>query len=399
MQKLAALCVRRPVFATMIIVSLTVAGIFSFFSLGVDLFPKIDLPTVVVTVTNPGASPQEVETEITDKVEAAVNTISGIDELRSTSVEGVSTVIVSFVLEKDGNVAAQEVQSKINQIVNNLPETAEQPVVQKIDPDATPVLQIAVSAPRALRDVTDIADNQIKKRIENINGVGQVQIVGGSKREIHILVDPRRMQAYKITINDVANAVRSQNQEVPGGRLNEGTQELTVRTKGRIADAENFNNIAIATRGSYVVKLRDIGRAEDTSEELRTSALLNGQPAVTLVISKQSGTEHRRRRRRDQGASGGDRADAAAGRAHGDRQRPIGLYQSLARRHRDAPHRGRHPRVHRRLRLFVEFPLDPDRGHRHPDLHHLDLRHHGGGRLHLESNHDARAHLDGRHRD
>jgi hydrophobic/amphiphilic exporter-1 (mainly G- bacteria), HAE1 family len=289
MQKLAEICVRRPVFATMLIVSLMVAGGFSFFSLGVDLFPKVDLPTVVVTVTNPGASPQEVETEISDKVEAAVNTISGIDELRSTSVEGVSTTVITFVLDKDGNVAAQEVRDKVNLIVNNLPETAEQPVVQKLDPDATPVLQIALSAPLPLREITEIADKQIKKRIENINGVGQVQIVGGREREIHILVNPERMRAYNITVNDVANAVRAQNQEVPGGRLNEGTQELTVRTRGRITDPENFNDIAIATRGAYVVKLRDIGRAEDTGEEMRTSALLNGQPAVTLVVSKQSG--------------------------------------------------------------------------------------------------------------
>src|SRR6266702_6062979 len=158
MQKLAEICVRRPVFATMIILSITVVGMFSFNALGVDLFPKIDLPTITVTVVNPGASPQEIETEITDKVEEAVNTISGIDELRSTSVEGVSQVFVTFLLEKNADVATQEVRDKVNLIVPDLPQTAETPVVQKLDTDAAPFLRIAVSAPRSLREVTDTAD-------------------------------------------------------------------------------------------------------------------------------------------------------------------------------------------------------------------------------------------------
>src|SRR5947199_9156571 len=156
MQRLAEICVRRPVFATMLILSITVVGVFSYRSLGVDLFPKIDLPTITVTVVNPGASPQEVETESTDKVEEAVNTISGIDELRSTSVEGVSQVFVTFLLEKNADVATQEVRDKVNLIVPDLPETAETPVVQKLDTDAAPVLRIAVSANKSLREVTDI---------------------------------------------------------------------------------------------------------------------------------------------------------------------------------------------------------------------------------------------------
>ena len=158
MQKLAEICVRRPVFATMLILSLTVVGLFSVTTLGVDLFPKIDLPTITVTVVNPGAGPQEVETEITDKVEAAVNTISGIDELRSTSVEGVSQVFITFLLDKNVDVAAQEVRDKVGLIVGDLPETAEQPIIQKLDTDAAPVLRIAVSANKPLRDVTDLAD-------------------------------------------------------------------------------------------------------------------------------------------------------------------------------------------------------------------------------------------------
>jgi HAE1 family hydrophobic/amphiphilic exporter-1 len=289
MQKLAEICVRRPVFATMLILSITVVGIFSFQSLGVDLFPKIDLPTITVTVINPGASPEEVETEITDKVEGAVNTISGIDELRSTSLEGVSQVFITFVLEKNADVAAQEVRNKIDLIVNDLPETAEVPIVQKLDTDATPVLRIAVSAPRSLREVTDIADKKIKRLIESINGVGNVEIVGGRTREIEIWVDPDKMRAFNVSAAEVANAVKLQNMELPGGRVEQGKRELTVRTMGRIPDPAQFNNLIVANRGPYAVKLSDLGYVEDGAEEQRTEARLNGQPAVTLVVSKQSG--------------------------------------------------------------------------------------------------------------
>ncbi|MDT4897829.1 MAG: hydrophobic/amphiphilic exporter (mainly bacteria), family [Acidobacteriota bacterium] len=289
MQKLAEICVRRPVFATMLILSLTVVGLFSYKSLGVDLFPKIDLPTITVTVVNPGASPQEIETEITDKVEGAVNTISGIDELRSTSVEGVSQVFITFLLDKNADVAAQEIRDKVDLVVPDLPDTAEQPIVQKLDTDAAPVLRIAISAPRSLREVTDVADKQIKERIESINGVGQVQIVGGRTREIQIWVDPDKLRSYNVTVAEVAAAIRSQNMEVPGGRIDEGTRELTVRTMGRIIDPSSFNDLVVATRGNYSVKVSDIGYIEDGAEEQRTQAMLNGQPAVTLVVSKQSG--------------------------------------------------------------------------------------------------------------
>src|SRR5918912_3583324 len=289
MQKLAEICVRRPVFATMIMLSLTVVGIFSFTSLGVDLFPKIDLPTITVTVVNPGSSPQEIETEITDKIEGAVNTISGIDELRSTSVEGVSQVFITFLLEKNADVAAQEVRDKVNLIVNDLPETAEVPTVQKLDTDAAPVVRIAVSAPRSLREVTDVADKQIKKNIESLNGVGKVDIVGGRQREIQIYVDPDKLRAFNVTVAEVASAVRQQNVEVPGGRIDEGQREVTVRTLGRIRTPAEFNDLVVANRGTYAVKLSDIGYAEDGAEEPRTEARLNGQPAVTLIVSKQSG--------------------------------------------------------------------------------------------------------------
>ena len=289
MQWLAEVCVKRPVFATMLIMSLVVVGAFSFMSLGVDLFPKIDFPTITITVVNPGASPQEVETEITDKVEEAVNTISGIDELRSTSIEGISQVFVQFVLEKDVNVAAQEVENRVQTVIPNLPETAEQPTVQKLDTDAAPVLRISISAPTSLRDVTEVAKNQVKKRIESANGVGQITIIGGRERQINVWVDPDKMRSYNVTPAEVSNALRIQNMEFPSGRLDEGQTETSVRTVGKIKKPEEFNEIVVATRGGYQVKVKDLGHVEDGAEEIRSEARLNGQPAVTLIVSKQSG--------------------------------------------------------------------------------------------------------------
>src|SRR3982750_3270161 len=196
MQWLAEVCVKRPVFATMLIMSLVVVGGFSFMTLGVDLFPKIDFPTITITVENPGSSPQEIETEITDKIEEAVNTISGIDELRSTSVEGVSQVFVQFVLEKDVNVAAQEVENRVQTAIPDLPDTAKQPAVQKLDSDAAPVLRISISAPASLREVTEIAKHKIKDRIESVNGVGQITIIGGQERQINVWIDPAKWGCY-----------------------------------------------------------------------------------------------------------------------------------------------------------------------------------------------------------
>jgi hydrophobic/amphiphilic exporter-1 (mainly G- bacteria), HAE1 family len=289
MQWLAEICVKRPVFATMLILSLVVVGTFSFFRLGVDLFPKVDFPTITVTVRNPGASPQEIETEVTEKIEEAVNTISGIDELRSTSIEGISQVFVQFVLEKDVNIAAQEVENRVQTVIPNLPETAEQPTVQKLDSDAAPVLRIVVSAPTSLREVTEVAKTKIKERIESVNGVGQVTIVGGRERQINVWVDPDKMRSYNVTPAEVSNGLRIQNLEFPSGRLDEGQTETSVRTMGKIRKPEEFGNVIVATRGTYQVRVKDLGYVEDGAEELRSEARLNGQPAVTLIVSKQSG--------------------------------------------------------------------------------------------------------------
>ncbi|HBR56487.1 MAG TPA: AcrB/AcrD/AcrF family protein, partial [Blastocatellia bacterium] len=289
MQWLAEICVKRPVFATMLILSLVVVGAFSFLSLGVDLFPKIDFPTVTITVLNPGATPQEIETEITEKIEEAVNTISGIDELRSTSVEGISQVFVQFLLEKDVDVAFQEVENRVQTVIPDLPDTAEQPTVQKLDTDAAPVLRISVSAPASLREVTQVAKDKIKERLESVNGVGQITMIGAQNRQINVWVDPDKMRSYNITPAEVSNALRVQNLEFPSGRLDEGRTETSVRTVGKIKKPAEFDEIVVAARGDYQVKVKDIGHTEDGAEEIRSEARLNGRPAVTLIVSKQSG--------------------------------------------------------------------------------------------------------------
>ncbi len=289
MQKLAEICVRRPVFATVIILLLTVIGGFSFFTLGVDRFPKIDIPTVSVSTTNTGAAPQEVETEITDIIEGVVNTVPGIEEMRSSSSQGRSNVTINFNLEKDPDLATQEVRDKVSTIANRLPETADPPVVRKSDPDSSPVLIYSISGPRSSIELTNIVQNQIQERIESADGVGEVVVFGGRQREIKVYIDPARLRAYNLSITEVTNALRAQNLELPGGRLDEGARTVTLRTLSRITKVEDFNSIVVGTRNRYPVKISDIGRVEDGGVDPTSAASLNGVPSVSLGIRKQSG--------------------------------------------------------------------------------------------------------------
>src|SRR6516164_1426466 len=245
MQWLAALCVKRPVFASVLILSLTVVGIFGFTRLGVDRFPKIDFPTIIVTTAQPGAAPEQIETEVTDKIEEAVNTISGIDELRSSSSEGVSQIILTFLLDKDIDVAAQEVRDKINGVLPQLPKTIQQPHVDKMDPDAAPVLSLALTANKPVRDITEYADKVLRRQIESLEGVGQVLILGGRQRQINVWLDADRLRAYNVTVTDVSRALQAQNIEIPGGRMDQGPQSVTLRTRGRVESVREFGDIIV----------------------------------------------------------------------------------------------------------------------------------------------------------
>ncbi|HUQ31322.1 MAG TPA: efflux RND transporter permease subunit [Pyrinomonadaceae bacterium] len=289
MQKLAEICVRRPVLATVIILVLTVIGGFSFFTLGVDRFPKIDIPTVSISTTNTGAAPQEIETEITDILEGVVNTVPGIDEIRSSSAQGRSNITINFNLEKDPDLATQEVRDKVSTVINRLPETADPPVVRKSDPDSQPILIYSISSPRSSIELTTLVQDQIQERIESADGVGEVVVFGGRQREIKIYVDPERLRAFNMSVTEVSNALRAQNLELPGGRLDEGARTVTLRTLSRVTKVEDFNDIVITTKNKYPVKIRDIGRVEDSGVDPQSAASLDGVPSVSLGIRKQSG--------------------------------------------------------------------------------------------------------------
>ena len=289
MQKLAEICVKRPVFATMLIAALTVIGAVSFFQLGVDRYPRIETPVVSVTTSNPGATPESIEAEVTDRVEAAVNTVAGIDELRSTSTEGQSRVTITFDLSKNPDVAAQEVRAKVDPVIRNLPETADPPVVQKQDPDAMPLMFFSVSAPMSAVELTTFLEQNVQKRIESVNGVGEVFLYGARRRELQVKIDPDRLNAYALSTSDVATALRAQNLELPGGRLEQGTRELSVRTVGRLSRPEDFLELVVATRGNQSIRIRDIGTVEDTGAVPSSVSMLNGKPAVSIAIRKQSG--------------------------------------------------------------------------------------------------------------
>ncbi len=290
MQWLAEISIKRPVFGSVLVLTLVVVGLFSYFTLGIDRFPKVDMPVVSITTRHDGASGEEMETEVTDEIERAVNTISGIDELRSVSSEGVSQVFVQFVLEKDLDTAAQEVRDKVNQILTELPPDCDSPVIDKVDPDAAPVLQVAVSADLPIRDISEFADKNLRRELESLPGVGQVLLIGARLREIELWLDPVRLRAYGLTVAEVADVVAKQNQEVPGGRLEQSSRSLSVRLEGRANSVAAFGDLVVADRAGSPVRLSDVARVEDGCEEAETSGRVKGEPTVVLAIRRQSGT-------------------------------------------------------------------------------------------------------------
>src|SRR5436309_151921 len=289
MQKLAEVCIKRPVFATMLVMAFVVVGAASWFRLGVDRFPAVDLPTVNVRVELPGASTEEVETQVAQKLEEQINTIQGINELRSISGSGAVIIIVTFNLNRQIDVAAQDVRDKVAIAVRNLPREILPPVVSKFDNDQAPVVTIALSGERSLRELTEIADKTVRPLVERSSGVGEVRIVGGLPRAVNVWVDPDRLAAYQIPITNVRDAVARQNADLPGGNVTAGLNEASLRTMGRIAEPRSFNDLVVATLNGVPVRVRDIGFAEDGTKEQRSAARLNGTPTVILEVRRQSG--------------------------------------------------------------------------------------------------------------
>src|SRR5262244_2335740 len=273
----------------MLVMAFVVVGAASWMRLGVDRFPTVDLPTVSVRVELPGASIEETETQLAQRLEEQINTIQGINELRSICGPGTAIIIVTFNLNRQIDVAAQDVRDKVAIAVRNMPREILPPIIAKFDNDQAPVVTIALSGERSLRELTEIADKDVRPQLERSAGVGEVRIVGGLPRSVNIWVDPDRLAAYQIPVINVRDAIVRQNADLPGGNVTAGLNESSLRTMGRIAEPRSFNDLVVATLGGVPIRVRDIGFAEDGTKEQRSAARLNGVPTVIMEVRRQSG--------------------------------------------------------------------------------------------------------------
>ena len=286
----AELCVKRPVFAVMLISFLLVLGIFSFRDLGVDLFPKTDPATVTINVQLPGATAEEVMTQIILPIEEAVSSVAGLDELTSEADEGAAQLTCKFVLERDTESAAQDIREKVAAAIKQLPRNMLPPTIAKDDPDSDPMLSLVIAGRGSLRETTEIADKQIKRALETVNGVGEVALTGGRLRQIRIFADAEKLNAYGITITRLQNAIKRENVEIPGGTIRRNESELGVRTLGRIEASDQFNNVIVANVRGTPIHVKDVGRVEDGFADQTTWNMLHGKEAVVLDVRRQSGT-------------------------------------------------------------------------------------------------------------
>lgn len=288
--RLADTSIKRPVFATMLILALVVLGIVSYPSIGVDLFPRVEFPIVNIKTVLKGANPEIIDIDVTDKIEEAISTINGVKTINSSSTEGVSIVTVEFVLERKIDLAVQDVREKIAAVRSKLPTDIEEPVIEKVDPDATPVLWLALSGEQSARELSTYANEVLKEQLQRVNGVGAIRFAGQRLRQIRIWLDLEKLNSYKITAQDVIKALQRENIEIPGGRIESDSREYIIKIKGEMASINDFNELIVGYQKGSAIKIKNIGRAEDGVEEKRTIARFNGVSAVGLGIQKQSGT-------------------------------------------------------------------------------------------------------------
>ena len=287
---LSGLAIRRPVFTTMVMLGLIVLGIFGYRRLPIDQFPDVDIPVVTVQTVYPGASAEVVEREVTRRMEESFNPVEGVDRITSISLEGVSQVIIEFELERDVDLASQDIRTKIESIRRDLPEDIETPLVQKLDPGAQPIISLALASEKMpLVQLTTLADEDVRRQLESVSGVGEVRIAGGLEREVRVNLLPARMEALGVTVPQIMGALQGQNLEVPAGRVEQGANERIVRVTGRITEARQFADVIVATREGQPVRLSDVARVEEGNEEERSIALVDGRRAVALDIIKVSG--------------------------------------------------------------------------------------------------------------
>lgn len=287
--KIAELSIKRPVFAAMVMVAVAVFGTVLYFRLPVDLFPEVDFPIVTVTVVYPGADPETMETRVAEPIEEAVNSLGGIRMLRSTSLESVTLIAIQFDLGVDLDVATQDVRDRVASIQGQLPDGIELPRVEKMDLNAQPIMQLSISGPADERSLSRFAEDVLKPSLARISGVGQLELIGARDREFHVYVDPGRLRAYGMTVSEVVQALGAQNVEVPGGRLDDGARELTVRTNAEAESARQLEGFTLTGAAGRIVRLRDVARVEDGLEERRSAAYVDGQTAIALLVRKQSG--------------------------------------------------------------------------------------------------------------
>ena len=292
--KLAETCVKYPVFTVMLIAFLVTLGAFSYRGLAVDLFPKADPATVNVEVRLPGATPEEVVTGVVLPLEDAISSVSGIDEINVYSFEGFADITCTFVLERDIEGAAQDIREKVAGAIDRLPRDTLPPIITKLDPQSDPIMTLLVSGPMSRRELTEIADKQVRRAIQTVDGVGSVDLNGGQARQIRVLLDAQKLTAHNFTVLDVREALQRENIEAPGGRMITGPMELGLRTLGRVTSAEQFGEIVIGTRGGTPVRVRDVAQVEDGAQELRTwSALFRkyspSEDVVSIQVLRQSG--------------------------------------------------------------------------------------------------------------
>ena len=289
MQRLAEICIRRPVFASMLVLALCVVGGVSWFKLAVDRYPSVDVPSVRVQTRLPGAAPEEVETEVSERIEEAVNTVAGVEQLRSISGSGNGIILATFELERDIDVAAQDVRDRVSSVVRDLPDETDPPLVAKVDNDSEPVLQVALIGERSVRELTELADKLVRVQVERAAGVGEVRITGGTERTMNVWLDADKLASYGIAVTAVRDAIAAQNADVPGGNLTGREREQTLRTLGRLETREQFEALVVTTIDGVPIHLSDLGRVEDGTAERRGSARWNGTPTVVLEIIRQSG--------------------------------------------------------------------------------------------------------------
>ena len=286
---LSNLSIKRPVFATVMMLALVTLGLFSWRRLSIDMMPDVEIPVLSILTEFPGASPETIEREVTKRIEEAVNPISGVKHVQSISREGLSSVIVEFNLEVKINDVSQEARAKINAIRKELPEGMKEPVIQKFDFNAMPVVSLAVRSNLLNpRDLTTLADRKIKRRLESIAGVAKAKLIGSSTREVAVNLDPVRLQALGMGVDEVIAGLASENVNTPLGRLDRGNTEMPLRVSGKPKDASDYPAMVIARRGTQPITLGDIATVVDTVEEKRSLALINGEPAVALDITKQT---------------------------------------------------------------------------------------------------------------